>query len=554
MNDVPFWQGGKGKVVSALEPQQSDHAARAKLFLPLSRPDAMIAGTLALGVFLLLFAELSAPGVTWDEASPNFVCAKNQAYWLSHLFALPQPFSQETIDKYWQTKSDHPSLPRTLAGISYRLFSGYIDEVTALRIPSALQFSLLIGTIYLFLREFLPKASAIAGALSLALMPRVFGHAHIFSLDAPIMCWWFWAAAAGFWALHGRLKPWIFGLSYAIAFTTKLHAAFLPFPLLAWALIFMIWRHEWSGVHLKRLAWAIFWAMALTFIIYIGVQPWLWHDTGKRIVERFFHLSQKATVHPINLFYLMRLYSNNTPWHYPLVMIFFTLPPFLLLLNLLGFLSPLWKRFGPIEKDAKGVFLFLALHFAAPILIVLLPLAQAYDGCRLFLPCFPFAACLCGFGFHYLWKIVSGRIPAKAALVVLFVLLVFPSAWTYLHIRPFYLAYYNEFAGGIAGAKELGMETTYWCDGLTRDFLREIDAIIPPGKTVKPCSMSFEVAQYAIDRGFLHARIGDPADFYLLQFRQGMFSEGWRLSRFKKPLAKVEVDGVPLFALYDSLE
>ncbi len=523
----------------------------------ITRREGTIAAILFFAIFAILCSELGAPGVTWDEAYPNFPCAKNQAYWFSHLFTLEAPFAKETIDQYWQTTSDHPSLPRTIAGFSYLLFSPWMDEIIALRLPSAFYFSLLVASIYLFLRLFLDRAASLAGALSLLFMPRVFGHAHIFSLDVPIMCWWFWAAASGYLVMRGTFPPWVFGLAYAIAFTTKLHSVFLPFPLLTWVIIHGWWLHRRDKDYWLRLLWGILWAAMLTPILYIGLQPWLWHDTIPRILERFFELAKKSTVNPIGLFYFKERYLNNTPWHYPLVMLFFTLPSFIFLLTLLGFLAP-WSH-TPEAKSDKEVgyttFLFLLFHFLTPITIILLPLAQGYDGCRLFLPAFPFIACLAGWGYRLLADYAQKKFPLQIVHILLFAFLILPPVYTYYSIHPFYLAYYNPIAGGVSGAKKLGMETTYWCDALTLEFVKQVDEIIPEEKTLKPASMSFSVIEYYRERGLLHADIADPGDYYLVQFRQGMFSRmEWYLTRYKKPLASVRVDGVPLFALYEGDE
>lgn len=141
--------------------------------------------------------------------------------------------------------------------------------------------------------------------------------------------------------------------------------------------------------------------------------------------------------------------------------------------------------------------------------------------------------------------------PGQWLHVVLLALLICPSLIQYYQIRPFYLAYYNEIAGGIHGAWNKGMETTFWCDSLTRDFLEEVNQFVPEGKTIKPASMSFGVYNYYKERGWIKHDIDDPADYYLLQSRQGMFSRDEALMYIKnKPLLSIEIDGVQLYGLY----
>ncbi|MBI1387996.1 MAG: phospholipid carrier-dependent glycosyltransferase [bacterium] len=524
---------------------------------PAPRRELAVAAALAIGVLVLLTLQLGAPGVTWDEAYPNFPAAIKQGEWIRGLFTLDAPFSKETIDEYWFTTSDHPSPPRTLAAISRLLFSPWLDEVVTMRLPSALIGGLLAASVFLFLRESLSRTAALAGAAALMLMPRVWGHLHLFSLDAPIMAWWFWAALAGYHVIERRWPAWIFGLAYAAAFSTKLHSVFLPFPLLTWAIIHIV-THGNERAQWKRLAAAIAWAAVLTPLIYIGSQPWLWHDTGQRIVERFFGYAEKTGARPIPLYYLGTIYFDNTPWHYPLVMVLFTVPPLILILQLLGMALPLS---GGNQKytwrDASGARLFLLLHFLTPLMLVILPLAQAYDGCRLFLPCFPFAACFAGWGAQLLRDKIP---PLKPAVfqIALWSLLLIPGIYTGVAMSPYWLSYYNVFAGGVRGAHRLGMESTYWCDALTRDFLDEINQTLPPGASMRPLSMPFEAIDYYKSRGWLREDIvhnGDPPyDYHLLQCRQGMFRQvEWTLYRQRKPLAAVMVDGVPLFLLYGPL-
>lgn len=521
----------------------------------LNRTDCLIAAALGLLFFLGLAAELSAPGITWDEGQVQFGVAKNQAAWIQGLFSLDAPFSKETIDRYWYTKSDHPSPPRTVAAISYLLLSGWVDEIVALRLPSAMVFSLLLASMYLFLRMFLPRMASLAGAISLAMMPRIFGHAHLFSLDLPIMAWWFWAATAGFLAYHGKLRPIWFGLAYALAFCTKLHAVFLPAPLLAWAAIHLASGHRRERVYWMRLGKSAAWAALLAPVFYIGLQPWLWHETASRIVNRFFHYADKT---PIPLYYLGTVYGESNPWHYPFVMVLFTIPALILVFLLAGLADPIaWKRRTAVSRDestpsdSPGVYSFLLLHFIAPLLVI--QLAKAYDGCRLFLTCFPFAACLVGFGYHRLWNAVPRWLNDKAIHAALMAAIVLPSLYAYAMIRPFYLAYYNEIVGGIPGAWNRGMETTFWCDALTRDFLDTINRIVPEGKTIKPASMSFEVYSYYRQRGWVRPEIADPADYFLVQSRQGMWRREEASLFFRhKPVASVELQGVQLFGLYQA--
>ncbi len=56
----------------------------------LDRWDLLLAISLGLLVFAVLLTQLNDPGITWDEASPSFPNAKNQAAWIHSLFFSPR--------------------------------------------------------------------------------------------------------------------------------------------------------------------------------------------------------------------------------------------------------------------------------------------------------------------------------------------------------------------------------------------------------------------------------------------------------------------------------
>ncbi len=505
--------------------------------------------------------------MTWDEVYPNIEAAKRQADWLGGLFSRPDSFSSETIDKYWQTTSDHPSLPRICAAVTYLLFGSLVDELVAFRIPSAVLFSVLVATLFFWCRRHIGAEAGWAASLFLLCMPRVFGHAHFYSLDVPIMCWWTWTLLAFAAAVDGSRRTWPAALVYSVAFATKLHAVFLPPLLAAWVVYLLIVHRDGSVRKLigKRVVLVIGFGIVLVPLVYLGTQPWLWHDTIPRIHERFLEYAKKSTVHPIGLWYLGERYFNNTPWHYPLVMTAFTVPIGILFFSLLG-LGIGWKQREETAEtlvSSRDRWVLILLGALVPMLIVVLPLAQGYDGVRLWLPAFPCLAVLAGYGFQNLVGFVRSRLNAPVwqknllvALVLVGVLV--PTSLDMIRLHPCELAYYNGLCGGLSGAQRIGFETTYWCDTLTQPFLREINRIVKPGSSMRPLSMSYDVIGYWQKRGLLNPDIqylGDPPyDYHLLQCRQGMFTTTeWFFYRSMRPLLVQERDGVPLFMLYGSL-
>ena len=504
--------------------------------------------SMAFAVFLLTFIfiarDLGDYGVTWDEAYPNFEASLRQAEWFRQLPSMDKCFSEETIDQYWKTTSDHPSLARTLSALSYLMFSRLLGIIPSLRLPNALWFSILAAAMFYWLANNYGIASGLASTIALLLLPRMFGHAHIASLDLPVTVLWFLTMIV---YLRG-LEDWRWGIAtglvYGLAITTKLHAFFLPFPLMAWT----IWRRH-RGWYRPLIPMAV-----ISPLLYLGLQPWLWHHTWQRLVERFFHYAGKSVGNPIRLFYLGTLYSNDTPWHYAFVMILFTVP----LLTFLLFLLGVYRAWSSRRQEPLTVLLLL--NFLVPPCLLLLPRAQGYDGTRLFMECFPYLACLAGIGaktlLDYLqYRFRHDRRKANRIAIELFFLWTAPIVLQMVILHPFQISYYSEAAGSLPGAKRIGMESTYWCETLTPDLLQSMNEILPANASVVTMSMSAELLPLYQQLGMLRPdlRLEQPgeADFVLLQCRQGMFARmEWYYYLTREPVLEASGFGVPMMMMY----
>jgi hypothetical protein len=54
----------------------------------------------------------------------------------------------------------------------------------------------------------------------------------------------------------------------------------------------------------------------------------------------------------------------------------------------------------------------------------------------------------------------------------------------FLAMAPCWLSYYNLAVGGLKGAARLGLEISYWGDGLTRSCLEEVARAVPAGEAI----------------------------------------------------------------------
>jgi hypothetical protein len=59
-------------------------------------------------------------------------------------------------------------------------------------------------------------------------------------------------------------------------------------------------------------------------------------------------------------------------------------------------------------------------------------------------------------------------------------------------MAPCWLSYYNLAVGGLPGAAKLGLEVSYWGDGLTRSLLKEVSNTVPEGESIAVAPVLYE--------------------------------------------------------------
>jgi hypothetical protein len=211
------------------------------------------------------------------------------------------------------------------------------------------------------------------------------------------------------------------------------------------------------------------------------------------------------------------------------------------------------KGFGGIQTRR---IVFLILNAVTTPLIF--TWKSPYDGIRLFLAAVPFLAMLAAEGIAFLQSLAGKRRGSGFRWLVpaLVLAAVVGQAYTCFRLHPFQLAHYSSLVGGIRGANRLGLETTYWCDGITPPFLKDLSTRLPEEANISTHALdSTPLEEYQMqgvvpeswrfdEPGSVHARI--------VQFRQGFFGPGeWALvTSGNRPLLENAIDGVPLVRVY----
>jgi hypothetical protein len=297
-------------------------------------------------------------------------------------------------------------------------------------------------------------------------------------------------------------------------------------------------------------------------IIVVVTQPYLWHQTGLRILEFLYEGVSRGYRAETNfsLFFDNKvLYSQQLPWHYPFLLIGITTPEAILALMVFG-LAFAWK------SDRRDLILFFLMNGSFILLLGIMPGAVLHDGTRQLLSSLPFIAALAGVGFcsvsNSLQSFAGARfgsytINLRNKIYVLVFLLFgfFPAVDLYL-THPYQLSFYNRFVGGIRGAYERGFEITYFLEALTPQFLDELNRMLPNHARIRASFANTMLVYYQRKgrlRQDLQITATAPPDYLVLVNRRSALSARERtlIDTSSNPFISVELGGVPLVSVFD---
>ncbi len=420
---------------------------------------------------------VQGPGLTIDETfnvqTGVFLSEAIRAYGLGILHR-----EREEVFGHQSYNPDHPPLGRLWIGLFHDavLFllppNDYEPPFVTVcgRAASATAFALMVFLVGFSASKWYGQAAGCAAAVAVVLMPRVFGHAHLASLETFIALTY--AAAilvvAHFWdspSSPSRRTACLTGIIFGLALLTKVQAILIPPVVACWSLLY--WRK-------KAIIPIAVWATVGMLVFWAG-WPWLWLDPIDHVLEFLGRTTDRDVIYT---WYFGQRYSDrDVPWHYPAVIFLTTVPIGLQLLGFSGLVCGkrrVWNQRR--EQLLLGSILFPLLLFGVPGVAV-------YDGARLFIVVFPLWALFVGRGCAWVLELLTRKysLRTSACLLVGFVAL---QAYGLVTTHPCYLSYYNLLVGGLPGAQRLGMEVTYWGDSITRSFLQQSVQMLPPGETV----------------------------------------------------------------------
>ncbi len=431
------------------------------------------------------------PGITLDEPfnvwhGQMLAQTVRQADWIGYEVACEQ-------------LPDHPPLGRVWLGL-FQTDGGdpKVLQFTAARFASAQAFGVLVFLVgWIVARWHGPLAGATA-AVSVILMPRTFGHAHIASLETFVNltyggCILFLADRWGTRSPTVKTAA-IGGVLFGLALLTKIQAVFLPASVGLWMLGLSLTRpaepeeprsppqrsvQRVNPTLLQAIGMSVLWG-SVGSLVFLAGWPWLWDGFPSHLLAYFGHAQERATL--LTWYFGEALPDRLVPWHSPWLFSLTTIPIGLLGLGCLGGAST--ARSHNRSSLIRSREALVALAMLMPLVIFSLPGVPDYDAERLFSMIFPLGGVFIGIGCKSLSTWLTPRAGAIQAQLMLWSVLAC-QGWGLISMAPCHLSYYNLLVGGLPGASALGLPTTYWGDSLTEEFLKQVAEEIPPDSIVQ---------------------------------------------------------------------
>jgi 4-amino-4-deoxy-L-arabinose transferase-like glycosyltransferase len=537
------------------------------------RADHLLGAALGVAYVALLLATASDLGLSRDE-SMYVTAAESYARWFELLAGDPAAALQRArIDRLWRVNHEHPALVKSLFALSYladRELGIFPRASLAFRFPGMLCAGLLLWLIHVFGTRLHGRRVGLFAALSYALIPRGFYHAHLDAFDVPITL----AATAVAYAYLRSLQErrWAIGcgLLFGLALATKHNSWVLPgIFAIHFAIIIGLDRRR-ARLHgaPPALSAVPSWLIAMALLgppIFVGTWPWLWNATLSR--ARWY-----AAFHLNHDYYNIAYFGENHFWppfpiSFPWVMTLYTVPVTTLLLAAAGLTLAARRELAaaadPAPADPRHPAILLLGCMLAPLVIISLPSTPIFGGTKHWLTAYPFMCLFAGVGFDAAVQVYARILPRALSAVrsvvapVSAALLLLPAAVETVHAHPYALSHYGFAAGFVPGAADRGMNRQFWgfTTGSLADFFYHA---LPEGGSVYVCDTTAGAFRMLARDGLLPDAIVPTASIaqadYAIVHHEHHFAEVdhqiWTLYGTTRPVHVLTYDGVPLISVY----
>tara|TARA_Y100000590_G_scaffold469852_1_gene660163 strand:- start:4846 stop:6462 length:1617 start_codon:yes stop_codon:yes gene_type:complete len=423
-------------------------------------------------IIIFIFYCAIVTGSSWDEL-PEMNIGKER---LKYLFSLG---SYQYFD-FINTRF-YPGFYNTIAIFFTKMFpSKYEIEIWHL-LNSFISILTVFG-IYKISSELFNKQVGKIVFLLCILNPIFFGHMAINSKDTII-------AFANIWSTYLIIKYFKnqsynakrnrytiflglcigFGLGTRIAFLTTL----LPIIIFSIIDIFYLKIFTKKNFSLQKLLFDCFKIFLISYFIMISCWPQTHENIFILPIKIFFEsISSSNFGVPIGLLNGSLYFTDEPPFNYIIVNLFYKTPEFILLLYI-AFIFLILMNKTYFKKNfnffnSKIILLIFILLF--PNILILISPYSIYDGLRLFLYLIPYFSIIPAISIYYLIK-NSNQIFSKIILsttIILFIYYIF----IFVLITPYQYTYLNRINGDFSNAKNK-FENDYWAISL-KELIKKI--------------------------------------------------------------------------------
>ena len=445
---------------------------------PTTRIDHIIGLALCILWTGILMDNSGAVGVPRDESFYLYAADKTADWYETLADPKIASFSKSEIDKGFKYNHEHPVLMKTLFGLSHRFLHekwGWIDSsLTGYRFPTMLMAGLSVYLTWLLGVLLAGRFVGLGAALALAFMPRVFFHSHMACFDAPVTFMWLAGVYCFIKASQSRAWALASGVVLGLGLATKLNIFFLPFTLLAVAMVDTYLFKRESGAYkahgeargpLTYYVWIAVSMVVLGLVVFFFHWPWLLYDTFDRL--RFYVAFHARHVHyPVDYFGTL-YYKPPFPVHFPFVMTLVTVPVGILAFGAVGVgrIATRLRVMTTLDRPERVLLMCIAANLLVPMLVIALPHTPIFGGTKHWMPAMPFLAICTGVGLKTVCDRLVAHLGQRAlhvAQTATLALALAPALWathTYGDHGP---AYFNALVGGPPGAASLGMPRNFW--------------------------------------------------------------------------------------------
>lgn len=393
------------------------------------------------------FANLYGESEVYDKAvKSQYKANSNQrrSYFQSDVY---------NFEHFVKNDEGHPPASDILSSFFNYIFYqklGIMGDLESYHFYEIFVSAILVGTVFWITKKELGLVPGLVAAFSLASYPLFFSETH-FNIKDPVETSFYGLTLIFFYFGVKEIKRQYLitsAIFAGLALGTKFNIFFAAPVVLIWLIYHLILNVK-SFRRLLSLTIPMLFFLPICFGILYFLWPFLWADPLAHFVKILNFYKQIGSGTPGE----MSAYIYNGWNTYPIIWMFYTTPIPVLVLGFIGLIS---SFFIGIKKGSSFAVLVL-LWFIVSILRGSYPGAGIYGGVRQIMEYIPALAILAGYGTYFLVNHFEKK--RKVILFTIFLGLTFV-LYEMVKIHPNQNVYFNQFIGGIRGAKEKNLP--YW--------------------------------------------------------------------------------------------